>query len=157
MSVKLAQLDNMSEIDSFVLACALADERVNDEGQFEADLLEKVGKKAVEDGPAYDVEDLMHHGVWAFYSEELGWVPNTVDRKVHRQMLTRLPWLICTRPPLRQETVVEFRDRRRRRSGNCITRRSRSTVWQKRTWTWRLVPTGGKLVEMRVHFLTECS
>ena len=41
-------------------------------------------------------------------------MPNTVDRKVHRQMLTRLPWLIYTRPPLRQKSVVDFRDRRER-------------------------------------------
>ena len=72
MTVKLAQLDNMSEIDSFVLACALADERVNGEGQFEAELLETVGEKVVEDGPAYDVDDSGRHGVWAFYGEELG-------------------------------------------------------------------------------------
>ena len=112
VTVKLAQLDNMSEIDSFVLACALADERVSGGGQLEADLLETVGQKVVEDGPAYDVDDLGHHGVWAFYGEELGWVPNTVNRNVHRQTLTKLPWLICRKPPLRQETVVEFRDRR---------------------------------------------
>ena len=89
VTVKLAQLDNMSEIDSFVLACALADERVSGGGQLEADLLETVGQKVVEDGPAYDVDDLGHHGVWAFYGEELGWVPNTVNRKVHRQTLTK--------------------------------------------------------------------
>ena len=62
VTVKLAQLGNMSEIDSFfVLACALADERVNGDGQFEADLLETVGEKVVEDGPAYDVDDLGNH------------------------------------------------------------------------------------------------
>ena len=33
VTVKLAQLDKMSEIDSFVLACALADERVSGGGQ----------------------------------------------------------------------------------------------------------------------------
>ena len=89
VTVKLAQLGNMSEIDSFVLACALADERVNSGGQLEAGLLETVGERVVEDGPAYDVDDLGHHGIWAFYGEELGWVPNAVNRK--------LPWLICTR------------------------------------------------------------
>ena len=48
MTVKLAQLDNMSEIDSFVLACALADERVSGEGQLEDDFLETVGEKVME-------------------------------------------------------------------------------------------------------------
>ena len=62
VTVKLAQLGNMSEIDSFVLACALADERVSGEGQLEANLLETVGEKFMEDGPAYDVGDLGHHG-----------------------------------------------------------------------------------------------
>ena len=33
VTVKLAQLDNMGEIDSFVLVCALADERVSGGGQ----------------------------------------------------------------------------------------------------------------------------
>ena len=58
VTVKLAQLDNMSEIDSFVLACALTDERVSGGGQLEADLLETVGEEVVEDGPTYDVDDL---------------------------------------------------------------------------------------------------
>ena len=65
MTVKLAQLGNMSGIGSFVFACVLAGERVNGEGQFEADLLETVGEKVMEDGPAYDVDDLEHHGAWA--------------------------------------------------------------------------------------------
>ena len=75
-------------------------------------MLDAIGEKTVEDGPAYDVDDLGHHGVWAFYGEELGWVPNSVNRQVHRQMLTRLPWLICKEPPRTQETVAEFRERR---------------------------------------------
>ena len=92
VTVTLAQLGNMSKIDSFVLACALADERVSGGGQFEAGLLETVGEKVVEDGPAYGVDDLGHHAVWAFYGEELGWVPNTANGKVHRQTLTKFPW-----------------------------------------------------------------
>ena len=144
MTVKLAQLGNMSEIDSFVLACALADERVSGEGQLEADLLETVGEKVMEDGTAFDVGDLGHHGVWAFYGEELGWVPNTANRKVHRQTLTKLPWLICTRPSLCSRRLLwSSATGGRRRSGNCTTRCSRGIVWQKRTWTWRLTPNPG--------------
>ena len=48
MTVKLAQLENMSEIDSFVLACALAGERVSGEGQLEDEFLETVGEKVME-------------------------------------------------------------------------------------------------------------
>ena len=81
VTVKLAQLDNMSEIDTFVLACALADERVSGGGQLKDEFLETVGEKVMEDGPAYDADDLGHHGVWAFYGEELGWVPNNVKQE----------------------------------------------------------------------------
>ena len=113
VAAKLAQLEDMSDMDAFILTCALADERVNGGDDVSgAELLETIGEKTVEDGPAYDVDDLGHHGVWAFYGEELGWVPNSVNRQVHRQMLTRLPWLICKEPPRTQETVAEFRERR---------------------------------------------
>ena len=116
-----------------------------------------MGEKILDDGPAYAIDDLGHHGVWAFYDEELGWVPNTVYRKVHRQMLTRLPWLICTRPPLRQESVFGFRDRRERGAWALHNQMFEKHCMAEEDVGVAFDANRGRFVEMRAHFLTECS